>query len=369
MIFFRCRQHRHPVQHLWQVATDGSHDRAGRPLSGNSKEGLTPGGWVKEDRMLIPGLYCQACLADGIDVPLNDYDERDLADAGLLDTPHVGQGAADFQLDVAWTKLSDLLSPLVVATRDRIPTPAKFDTRLRSDARLHSDLRTALYDRVLAGDDLWSHQAVAIDASLDGKDVVLETATASGKSICYWVPVLNEILRNPSATALYIAPLNALVEDQLQVVERFGSEPPDTHFRPDSYVHYARTVRLGSHSFLVARYDGTIKNHEIQDCHPNQPPEGYRHQSGNAPPQHHPTSSKSVVASGVESPVLGARRNACLQGHVRSEFCQHSETVVPSCVVLWERATDHRLLGEHRKPEGPFSCPHREGQADAHFGC
>ncbi len=264
MISFRCRKHRQPVQQLWQVAKDGSHGRAGRPLAGNLKEGLTPGGWVKEDRKLVPGLYCQGCLADGDNAPLGDYDEQDLADAGLLDTPHVGQGADDFQLDVAWKKLSKPLSKLVVATRDRKPSPAKLDTRLRSDARLHSDLRTALYDRVLAGGDLWSHQAAAIGAGLDGKDVVVETATASGKSLCYWVPVLNEILRDQSATALYIAPLNALVEDQLQAVERFGSDPPAKHFNPGSYAHYARTVRAGSRSILVARYDGTLKSDDIR---------------------------------------------------------------------------------------------------------
>ena len=83
MISFRCRKHRQPIQEPWQVATDGSHGHAGRPLAGNFKEGLTPGGWTKEDRKPVPGLYCQRCLGDG--------DEQDLADAGLLDTPHVGQ--------------------------------------------------------------------------------------------------------------------------------------------------------------------------------------------------------------------------------------------------------------------------------------
>ncbi len=263
MISFRCRKHRQPIQELWQVAKDGSHGRAGRPLAGNFKEGLTPGGWTKEDRKLVPGLYCQRCLTDGDKSPIADYDEQDLADAGLLDTPHVGQGAGDFQLDVAWKTLSKPLSKLVVATRDRKPSPAKIDKRLRTDSRLHADLRTALYDRVLAGGDLWSHQASAIDGGLDGKDVVVETATASGKSLCYWVPVLNELLQDHSATALYIAPLNALVEDQLQAVERFGSDSP-THSKPGSYAHYARTVRIGSQSILVARYDGTLKSPEIR---------------------------------------------------------------------------------------------------------
>jgi DEAD/DEAH box helicase domain-containing protein len=153
---------------------------------GTIEDGLTPGGWVKEERKLVPGLYCQHCLREGADAPLADYDKRDLADAGLLDTPHVGQGAEDFRLDSAWKQLSKSLSKMVVATRDRQPSPARFDARLRTDGRLHDDLRTALYERVLGGGELWSHQADAIDAALAGKDVVVETATASGKSLCYW---------------------------------------------------------------------------------------------------------------------------------------------------------------------------------------
>src|SRR6202041_927904 len=104
----------------------------------------------------------------------------------------------------------------------------------------------------------------AIDAALAGKDVVVETATASGKSLCYWVPVLNEVLREPNATALYVAPLNALVEDQLQAVERFGSEPPATHVMPGSYGHYARTVRFGSRSVLIRRYEGSLQNEDVR---------------------------------------------------------------------------------------------------------
>jgi DEAD/DEAH box helicase domain-containing protein len=263
MISLRCRKHRQPMQQLWQVAKDGSYGRAGRPLGGNFNEGLTPGGWVKEDRNLVPGLYCQLCLADGDIARLGDYDQADLADAGLLDTPHVGQGADDFELDVAWKKLSQPLAKLVVATRDRKASPAKTDTRLRTDPRLHCDLRTALYGRMLAGGDLWSHQAAAIDAGLEHKDVVVETATASGKSLCYWIPVLNEILKTPATTALYIAPLNALVEDQLRAVERFGSDPPLIHTDPGSFAHYTRSIRIGSRSVLVARYDGTL-DHEIR---------------------------------------------------------------------------------------------------------
>lgn len=270
MISFRCRKHRQSVQRLWQIAPVGKSSRAARPLEGAHLTGLSPGAWVKENRKLAPGLYCQHCMDSGDVSPLPDYDEQDLREVGLLDTPHIGQTASDFDLDAAWKKLSKPLSKMVVATRDRAAAPARFDTRLRSDTRLQPDLRTILYDHVLRGGDLWSHQAAAIDSAFSGKDVAVETATASGKSLCYWVPVLNELLREPNATAIYVAPLNALVEDQLQAVERFGSDTP-THATPGSYDHATRTIRLGSRSLLAGRYDGTLTDDVKKRIRTNRP--------------------------------------------------------------------------------------------------
>ena len=79
---------------------------AGRPLEGVYRDGLSPGGWVEECRKLASGLYCQHCLGTGDTTALPDYDDQDLKDAGLLDTPHIGQSADDFNLDTAWKKVS-----------------------------------------------------------------------------------------------------------------------------------------------------------------------------------------------------------------------------------------------------------------------
>jgi len=68
---------------------------------------------------------------------------------------------------------------------------------------------------------LYSHQAEAIENVREGKDLVLCTSTASGKSLTYMVPIFETILGNPEATALYISPLNALVNDQLKAFLEF----------------------------------------------------------------------------------------------------------------------------------------------------
>jgi DEAD/DEAH box helicase domain-containing protein len=62
---------------------------------------------------------------------------------------------------------------------------------------------------------LYSHQAEAVEALRTGKHVTLVTATASGKTLSFNLPVLETILAEPQATALYIFPTNALMNDQL----------------------------------------------------------------------------------------------------------------------------------------------------------
>ncbi len=62
---------------------------------------------------------------------------------------------------------------------------------------------------------LYTHQASAIAAASEGGDIVVVTPTASGKTLCYNVPVLSAILRDDDARALYIFPTKALSADQV----------------------------------------------------------------------------------------------------------------------------------------------------------
>ena len=63
--------------------------------------------------------------------------------------------------------------------------------------------------------ELYSHQAVTAQLVHDGKNVVVVTPTASGKTLCYNLPVLNAVLENPDTRALYLFPTKALAQDQL----------------------------------------------------------------------------------------------------------------------------------------------------------
>jgi DEAD/DEAH box helicase domain-containing protein len=62
---------------------------------------------------------------------------------------------------------------------------------------------------------LYTHQAIAADAVNAGRNVVVVTPTASGKTLCYNLPILNSILENADTRALYLFPTKALAQDQL----------------------------------------------------------------------------------------------------------------------------------------------------------
>jgi len=94
---------------------------------------------------------------------------------------------------------------------------------------------TAVYREKGVG-QLYSHQAAAAAAVHAGRNTVVVTPTASGKTLCYNLPVLNAVLENPDTRALYLFPTKALAQDQL-------SELHDLSARLD-------------HRFGVFTYDG-----------------------------------------------------------------------------------------------------------------
>ena len=67
--------------------------------------------------------------------------------------------------------------------------------------------------------DLYTHQRASIEAALQRRNVCVVTPTASGKTLCYNIPVLNRLLSNPSARALYLFPTKALSQDQVKELQ------------------------------------------------------------------------------------------------------------------------------------------------------
>ncbi|MBD3351824.1 MAG: DEAD/DEAH box helicase [Candidatus Lokiarchaeota archaeon] len=71
---------------------------------------------------------------------------------------------------------------------------------------------------------LWGHQSRAINSIFEGNNTAIVTSTASGKSLCYNISVLQSILEQPQTTALYLFPTKALARDQYYILSKFMKE-------------------------------------------------------------------------------------------------------------------------------------------------
>jgi DEAD/DEAH box helicase domain-containing protein len=85
------------------------------------------------------------------------------------------------------------------------------------DRRIVSALRGHGIDR------LYTHQRAALDAIHERRHVVVVTPTASGKTLCYDLPVLDAVAKDRSARALYLFPTKALAQDQLASLDRLAA--------------------------------------------------------------------------------------------------------------------------------------------------
>ena len=111
----------------------------------------------------------------------------------------------------------------VAAALQRAPTsaqalalavlPAADATYAQVAEELHPDLRAALRRKGI--EQLYRHQGEAFTLARGGTDVVVTTPTASGKTLCFNLPVIDSVLRDPSVKALYLYPTKALANDQL----------------------------------------------------------------------------------------------------------------------------------------------------------
>lgn len=110
---------------------------------------------------------------------------------------------------VDWLQTSSF-SQNIQAIEQIAPQPAEHaDWPPALDQRLTDALRRRGIERP------YTHQAQALERILRGENCVVVTPTASGKTLCYNLPVLQAILQNPDARAIYLFPTKALAQDQL----------------------------------------------------------------------------------------------------------------------------------------------------------
>lgn len=104
---------------------------------------------------------------------------------------------------------------------------------------------------------LYGHQALTADTIRAGRDVVVATPTASGKTLCYSLPILEKCLQNPDSRALMLFPLKALAQDQLAAFGELTAHWPEAA-RPsiaiydgDTTDHFRRKIRKNPPNVLI----------------------------------------------------------------------------------------------------------------------
>ncbi|XES78109.1 MAG: DEAD/DEAH box helicase [Candidatus Bathyarchaeia archaeon] len=109
-----------------------------------------------------------------------------------------------------------------------------------------------------AGIRLYSHQACAINQIRQGKNVVITTPTASGKTLAFNLPVFEALHTDEKATALYLYPSKALTNDQLKVLRKLEEETGvrvcANVYDGDTPKHQRASIREGSRIILSNPY-------------------------------------------------------------------------------------------------------------------
>ena len=162
-------------------------------------------------------------------------------------------GALQVLAPGAATERPDTPDGVVTAVRRLPATPA---AHVPFPEGLDERLRAALVARGAA--ELYSHQGEAFAHVAAGRHIVVTTPTASGKTLCYNLPVLDAVLRKPATRALYLFPTKALAQDQMaelhDLAERIsasGGGDIGVHtYDGDTPQDARRTIRTRAHVVL-----------------------------------------------------------------------------------------------------------------------
>lgn len=147
-------------------------------------------------------------------------------------------------------KINDEFKENIVTWR-KIPEKEAKTVALPED--LHPALIKALHAKGI--EQLYTHQKSAYEKIMAGNNMVAVTPTASGKTLCYNLPVLQTILTNPSVRALYMFPTKALAQDQKseinEMIQAAGVEVNSYTYDGDTPANIRGRVRKAGHVVIT----------------------------------------------------------------------------------------------------------------------
>ena len=217
------------------------------------------------------------------------------------------------QPDIAASVVADERRPARPAEVE--PLPAWLDPRLR-DGLARRGLTT-----------LYSHQAAALKALREGRDVMVVTPTASGKSLCYNLPVLQAVAGDPAARALYLFPTKALSQDQLAAPGRARQARPRLELAAGG---------------LRRRH---ARTHPLHDPH-RRP--GRADQPGHAPRGDPARTTRSGSSCSNSCATSWSTRRTLYRGVFGSHVANVLRRLFRLCAHYGSQPAAHPLLGHHR---------------------
>jgi DEAD/DEAH box helicase domain-containing protein len=163
------------------------------------------------------------------------------------------QGALEKLAPGSWLERADSPDGVITAVRRLAPVDARYAP---FPSGIDARLTDAFARRGIT--QLYSHQSEAFAHVAAGRNIVVTTPTASGKTLCYNLPVLDAVLKNDATRALYLFPTKALAQDQMmELHELVGALAlGDEHaigvhtYDGDTPADARRTIRTRAHVVL-----------------------------------------------------------------------------------------------------------------------
>ena len=203
------------------------------------------GQWLASRMKRDDGFYCASCYQP-ISLP-----EKIIRGWQLYDSPITTTQAID--LDSILEALKRNAHEATMSVEIRPGQQGNYGSLDDIEAPIPEILKNRL--TVGLGLDLnkfYSHQIEALGHAFQGKNVVLQTPTASGKSLCYLLPVFTRLLQDPNSTALFVYPMKALAFDQRKKIAGLAEDFDERKLLGS---RFAWPLRFGEQEIWMGSYE------------------------------------------------------------------------------------------------------------------
>lgn len=204
--------------------------------------------WTSSDQRSA-GIFCTMCRKR---ISLED---KLLEDLDLSDVPLSALPPEEFEAEKIVSKIKKVIRKTEIFEYTLPPKPSSFSTLSKP---LEKSILNALEKQGIDISKLYTHQARAIENILDSRNVVISTATASGKTLCFNVPVINTLVKDENARALYIYPTKALAQDQIMKLLMFADNSEELSKQHGSFFKF----KVGGNYITLGKYDGSTSEYE-----------------------------------------------------------------------------------------------------------